>query len=59
LLPFDTHTHYDTSSALQYGVKGVPTTVILKSGEKIETIVGPVGKKKLIKTIKSALNIQE
>jgi thioredoxin-related protein len=50
-------TFYDTSSARQYEVKGVPTTIILKDKKKIADIVGPVKKKELIQRIKTALNM--
>lgn len=49
---------YDISSAQQYGVVGLPTTIILKDGEKIETIPGAVKEKELIQKIKVTLKTE-
>ncbi len=49
-------TFYDRSSALELGVEGVPSTVILKKAEKIRLITGPVKRADLIEAIKEVIN---
>ena len=56
-ISFDTY--YDVSSALEYDVEGVPTTVLLRDGKKGETIVGPVKEKELIQQIERTFDMQK
>ena len=52
------NTFFDISSAKQYGVKGIPTTVILKKGKKIETLPGVIEEKELIRKIKPTIGLK-
>ena len=53
------NTFHDISSAKQYGVKGIPTTVILKKGKKIETLPGVIEEKELIRKIKTTIGLKK
>jgi len=53
------NTFYDISSAKQYGVKGIPTTVILRKGEKIEALPGVIEEKELIQKIKTTIGLKK
>lgn len=50
------NTDESPSSATEYGIRSIPTVMIFKKGEKMDTIIGAVPKSTLTLTIEKYIN---
>lgn len=45
-------------TATRYGVRGIPTMIVFKSGEPVETLVGWMPKEQLVKKLEPHLELE-
>lgn len=56
LLALKLNTDESPSVATEYGIRSIPTVMIFKGGQKLDTVIGAVPKSTLVSTIEKYLD---
>jgi thioredoxin 1 len=56
LLQFKLNTDESPGVAMEYGIRSIPTVMIFKDGQRMDTVIGAVPKNTLVQTLEKYID---